>query len=101
MTTRQSFTILGIDTSVEVARWIWETGFRAVAGDTPGFKAMEVNISGKERGLGGLPLPEFMLGGWGMPIGEYSLGCYSFFLASMPLNVPGGVATPSNMVAIF
>jgi len=28
-------------------------------------------------------------------------GRYSFFLTSMPLNIPGGVAGPANVLAIF
>lgn len=28
-------------------------------------------------------------------------GRYSFFITSMPLNLPGGVGSPSNAVAIF
>lgn len=57
-------------------------------------------------------LHEVMLAGWGMPIGELfdlegladhckKLGRYSFFVVSKPVNVPGGVASPPNMVAIF
>ena len=50
--------------------------------------------------------------GWGMPIGELfdleklgehckKVGKWSFFLVSKPTNVPGGVASPPNAVAIF
>lgn len=57
-------------------------------------------------------LHEVMLAGWGMPIGELfdleklaahckQLGRYSFFVVSKPVNVPGGVASPPNIVAIF
>lgn len=53
-----------------------------------------------------------MLAGWGMPIGELfdleklaatckKLNRYSFFVCSKPNNVPGGVASPPNIVAIF
>jgi hypothetical protein len=28
-------------------------------------------------------------------------GRYSFFLTSMPLNMPGGVSSPPNAIAIF
>jgi hypothetical protein len=52
------------------------------------------------------------LAGWGMSIGEMfdlvklalkcqELGRYSFFLSSVPLKVPGGVASPPSAVAIF
>jgi hypothetical protein len=53
-----------------------------------------------------------MLAGWGMPIGELfdleALGkhCketrrYEFFVVSEPVNVPAGVASPPNILAIF
>jgi hypothetical protein len=29
------------------------------------------------------------------------LGRYSFFVTSMPLNMPGGVSSPPNAMAIF
>ena len=33
---------------------------------------------------------------------EYEkLGQYSLFLTSMPLNIPGGIAGPANVMAIF
>ena len=55
---------------------------------------------------------EVMLAGWGMPIGElFDLealgkhckepGRYEFFCVSEPTNVPGGVASPPNILAIF
>jgi hypothetical protein len=90
---------------------------------------------------------EYLLAGWGMPIGAYSspsyptllfnisihqylmsnwtvnitifvfkgelfdlealskacleLNRYSFFVTSMPLNMPGGVSSPPNAMAIF
>lgn len=57
-------------------------------------------------------LHEYLLAGWGMPIGELfdleelsricqELGRWTFFLASVPLNMPGGVSSPPNAVAIF
>lgn len=52
------------------------------------------------------------LGGWGLPIGELfdtrvlvkhcrRLNQYTFFLASMALNVPAGIASPPNAQAIL
>ena len=130
MTERVPFTMSGVETNQAMARWIWETGFSACGGDTLGFETMGTNLKGKERGLNGYHLHEVMLGGWGMPIGQsnsriFSLSydinkilgemldldalsdeClkqerYHFFLTSMPLNVPNGIASPSNIVAIF
>ena len=55
---------------------------------------------------------QVFLSGWGMPIGEnwdleaLSLACaergkWTFFLTSQPLNVPSGVASPPNAMAIL
>ncbi|KIW16078.1 hypothetical protein PV08_06129 [Exophiala spinifera] len=60
----------------------------------------------------GIFLHEYLLAGWGMPIGELfdleglSRLCeqhrrWEFFVASSPLNMPGGVSSPPNCVAIF
>ena len=55
---------------------------------------------------------EVMLARWGMPIGELfdlealgkhckETGRYEFFVVSEPVNVPAGVASPPNILAIF
>lgn len=57
-------------------------------------------------------LHEYLLPRWGMPIGEmFNLETLSevckahnrweFFFTSAPLNVPGGVASPPNAIAIL
>ena len=57
-------------------------------------------------------LHEVLLSGWGCPIGELfdleklSEHCkkikrWSFFITSEVSNVPGGVASPPNILAIF
>jgi len=60
----------------------------------------------------GWSMHEVLLAGWGCPIGELfdleklSEHCakekrWSFFVASEVVNVPGGVASPPNILAIF
>ena len=55
---------------------------------------------------------EVLLAGWGMPIGELfdleklagyckKVKRWSFFVTSEVCNVPGGVASPPNILAIF
>ncbi|KAK7731717.1 hypothetical protein SLS53_008661 [Cytospora paraplurivora] len=93
----------GVEQSEEVIRWIWEN-FSAVAGDQPSF---EVLPSREDWAL-----HEVLLAGYGCPIGELfwleglaercrEEGRWSFFVASEPCNVPGGVASPPNILAIF
>lgn len=91
-------------------RWIWETGFAAVAGDAPSFE--RAPIAGQHTAVGGVwkgetweeemqgggLLHQWLLGGWGLPIGEMfdlealsstcqELGRWTFFVSSVPLKV--------------
>ncbi|RDK40171.1 hypothetical protein M752DRAFT_303693 [Aspergillus phoenicis ATCC 13157] len=95
---------LGVESSEETLRWIWNEGFAAVAGDMPSFEAWPCQNTD-------FWLHEWVLAGWGFPIGELfdldrlSQECrkrnrWSFFFSSVPLKVPGGVASPPNGVAI-
>ncbi|KAK3191944.1 hypothetical protein K4F52_001987 [Lecanicillium sp. MT-2017a] len=96
---------IGLESSEDTLRWLWENNFAAVAGDHPAMEAFPIqNME--------FCLHEWLLAGWGMPIGELfdlrKLGeeCgkrkrYTFFFSSVPLKVMGGVASPPNGVAIF
>ncbi|OIW30077.1 hypothetical protein CONLIGDRAFT_654392 [Coniochaeta ligniaria NRRL 30616] len=93
----------GVEQSEEMLDWIW-SNFSAVAGDQPSFECWPTQRS--------WALHEVLLAGWGCPIGElFDLeklaeqcereGRWSFFVASEVCNVPGGVASPPNILAIF
>ncbi|KAI9669389.1 MAG: hypothetical protein M1831_000425 [Alyxoria varia] len=95
--------LAGVEQSEEVLEWIWNN-FSAVAGDHPTFECWPTQRE--------WAMHEIFLAGWGMPIGEmfdleelarhcHQSGRWSFFLSSKPCNVPGGVASPPNVVAIF
>ena len=82
---------IGLESSRETLRWIWENGFAAVAGDQPALEALPFP---KTEFL----LHEWLLPGWGMPIGELfnlkrlSQECHkrqrwTFFFSSMPIYV--------------
>ncbi|KAJ6126526.1 hypothetical protein N7523_002138 [Penicillium sp. IBT 18751x] len=97
--------VIGVKSSEEILRWIWDNEFAAVAGDMPSFEAYPCQNPE-------FFLHEWLLAGWGLPIGELfdleRLGqeCrqrkrWTFFFSSVPLKVPGGVASPPNGVAIF
>ncbi|CAK7200705.1 hypothetical protein SEUCBS139899_003403 [Sporothrix eucalyptigena] len=106
----------GVEGTEEMLRWIWDTGFAAVAGDAVSF---EVYPPQKEyaRGEGqpsvpGVFMHEYLLPAWGVPVGELfdlealSRMCiehnrWTFFVTSAPLNMPGGVSSPPNCLAIF
>jgi kynurenine formamidase len=99
----------GIEATEETLKFLWNNQFAAVASDCPAFEASPVHGPGISDTWS---LHQWLLGGWGMPIGEMfdlealsekckETGRWSFFMCSVPLKVPGGVASPSNAVAIF
>jgi hypothetical protein len=82
---------IGVKACEETLRWLWEKEFAAVAGDQPAFEA--VPFQNNEHWL-----HEWLLAGWGMPIGELfdleklaeeckRLKKWSFFFSSVPLKV--------------
>ncbi|KAF8862297.1 hypothetical protein BDZ45DRAFT_671050 [Acephala macrosclerotiorum] len=94
----------GVEASMELLEWLWDSGISAVAGDAISWEVYPTP--------GRVSMHEYLLAGWGMPIGELfdlealsqmcqSLKRWSFFLTSMPLNMPGGVSSPPNAMAIF
>ncbi|KAF1812964.1 hypothetical protein P152DRAFT_458138 [Eremomyces bilateralis CBS 781.70] len=96
-------TFSGVQQSEEVLEWIWNH-FSAVAGDQPSFECWPTQKD--------YAMHEVLLGGWGCPIGELfdlealaeqckKLNRYSFFVTSEVCNVPGGVASPPNILGIF
>lgn len=118
---------VGVAPNQDTIEWVWNTHFAAVAGDAlawepiPYPKDTPCESSLFESSVK-LSMPwhtdlraafhQYLLAMWGTPIGELwdlemlaetceKLGRYSFFLTSIPLNVPGGVASPPNAVAVF
>jgi kynurenine formamidase len=96
----------GIEGSERTARWLWDNHLAAVASDSPALEALP-KPAGEEMEF----LHFHMLAFFGMPIGEMwnieglaedcaADGNYDFFLTSAPLNIPGGVGSPPNALAI-
>ncbi|KAK4959246.1 hypothetical protein LTR10_004048 [Elasticomyces elasticus] len=94
---------VGLEQTQEVLDFLHDNYFSAVAGDQPGFECWPPKD---------LSLHTYLLPLWGTPIGEMwdlerlSEMCkerkqYAFFFASSPQNVPGGVGSVSNAMAIF
>ncbi len=103
---REVRAFVGVEDSREMLEWHWEMQFAAVAGDTNAYESWPPSRQW------GVSCHEVFLSGWGMPIGELwdletlsrkcqELKRWSFFLTSCPLNIPGGVASPPNAMAIF
>lgn len=70
---RQPVRLAGIEPSVEMARFLWETGFSAAGSDVSGLEMWPIDPNDPNSGVKGLHLHEVMLSGWGMPIGECNL----------------------------
>jgi kynurenine formamidase len=96
----------GLNQDVRTLKWLWDHHFSAVSGDSPAFEAFPPNPEA------GFMFHEALLAGWGCPIGEMlqledladwcrQNARWTFFIASSPLNVYGGVASPANAMAIM
>lgn len=107
-----SCSMCGLEGSKEMARWLWNQHFAAVASDNAAVEAMPPVIDGKVQPLTQLVLHQWCLSLLGIPLGELwylkqlAEQCkasrkYSFLLTSSPLNVPGLVGSPPNALAIL
>ena len=122
--------LVGVASSIKTLRWLWDHEVSACGSDAPGWERWPaLGGDGEINGIGKLRLHEVMLNGWGLPIGKtcnsshssmrrltmsgemfdletLAIECqrqkrWSFFFSSMPLHVPGGVASPCNAVAVL
>lgn len=86
---------IGVEAGEETLKWLWSLQPSAVAGDQPGFERCP--LAGPHHDPQFI-LHEWLLAGWGMPIGEMfdlealskeckKQGRYSFFVSSMHLKV--------------
>jgi len=100
----------GIEGTPRVAQWLWDNRIAAAASDSPALEAMPPPRTADFLESNDL-LHFHMLSFFGMPIGEmWNLeelaedcardGRYEFFFTSAPLNIPGGVGSPPNALAI-
>jgi kynurenine formamidase len=95
----------GLQGDDAMARFLWDSGFSAVAVDNPG-----VEVSPGDPWFG--TLHRRLIPCLGFAIGELfrfgalseacqALGRWEFFFVSVPLNLVGGVGSPANAVAIL
>jgi sugar/nucleoside kinase (ribokinase family)/kynurenine formamidase len=98
---------VGIERSEAMAAYLWDAHIVAVAGDNP---AVEVWPPVRDGGTFGF-LHRMLIGQFGMAIGELwwlddlAMSCrrdgrYEMLLTAAPLNVPGGVGSPANALAL-
>jgi hypothetical protein len=114
-------TFLGVQSHIDVLQWIWEAGFVAVAGDAPSFEMSPLvgahNAPGgiwkgeswEDEMQGGGLLHQWLLGGWGVMIGEMwdleglceravELGRHTCFVSSVPLKVSSDIPTYTTSI---
>lgn len=95
----------GLAATEETARFLWDAGCCAVAADNP---AVEVLPGDPAVGS----LHRRLIPGLGMPLGELwdldelaaacrEIGRWTACVATVPLNLPGAVASPANAVAVL
>ncbi|EJT97551.1 hypothetical protein DACRYDRAFT_97006 [Dacryopinax primogenitus] len=95
---------IGVRADEEAKKWIWDSHLAAVVGDNVAFEQCP--------GITGDGLHHWLLPLAGIPIGEMfyleklAKACekqnkWTFFFTSAPLNVPGGVASTPNAIAIL
>jgi kynurenine formamidase len=99
----------GIEHTEDMARYLWDNQIMAVASDT---YAVEVWPPAREDDYAPFGfLHRVLIGQFGMALGELwhlddlaadceQDGVFDFFLASAPLNVRGGIGSPSNALAL-
>ncbi len=94
----------GLSPAQSTATYLWDGGFAAIAADNPSLEVMPRDLSVDSLHLRLIPM-------LGFPIGElFDLetlaeacrrdGRFSCFFCSVPLNLPGGVGSPGNAIAI-
>jgi len=105
LVSENDFKFIGMAPGQESKEWIWNNHFAAVAGDAVGFEQCPVARDHNSLHQWLIPLA-------GIPIGELfnteelaqvceAQNRWSFFFTSAPGNVPGGVASTPNAIAIF
>ncbi len=97
-------TISGLAGSDDVARFLWDSGAIAVAADNPTLEVApgDADVGSLHRRL--IPLLGFVVGEL-LDLDRLASRCaadsrWDFLFTAMPLNLPGGVGSPANAMAI-
>ncbi|KAH7031469.1 uncharacterized protein B0I36DRAFT_289551 [Microdochium trichocladiopsis] len=92
---RQPGGLLGLEATMDSLRWVWESGFAAVASDSPSFERGPTNGPYNDPDVS---FHQWGLAGWGLPLGEMfdleelaeacrERGRWTFFVCSLPMRV--------------
>jgi kynurenine formamidase len=105
---RESLTAAGIEHSEAMAEYLWDSHASAVASDTVALEVWPPDRSGSSAF--GVMHP-ILIGRFGLAVGElwwlddlaadcHQDGSWEFLVVSAPMNVPGGIGSPANAIAI-
>jgi kynurenine formamidase len=109
MADERALTAAGVEHSEEMAAYLWDLHISAIVSDNPSVEVWPPDWSRQAQPFGFLH--HTLIGLFGMALGELWWladladdcrrdGRYTMFLASAPLNIPGGVSSPANAVAV-
>lgn len=104
-----ALTAAGIEHSEEMAAYVWDSGASAFASDAPGLEVWPPDQRDEAVPFG--YLHRILIGQFGLAIGELwwladlaedcaADGRADFLLTSTPVNMPGGIGSPANAMAI-
>jgi kynurenine formamidase len=107
--TGQPLACPGLAHSEEVVRWLWDRQLSAIASDNLAVEAWPIDLGPAAFPFGAMH--NMLIGQLGYALGElWELaalaqdcagdGRYTMFVVSAPLNIPGGLGSPANVVAI-
>ncbi|HEX9066967.1 MAG TPA: cyclase family protein [Streptosporangiaceae bacterium] len=109
MADERQLTAAGIEHTEAMAEYLWNLHVSAIVSDSPAVEVWPPDWRRAAQPFGFLH--HTLIGLFGLALGELwwladladdcrQDGRYTMFLASAPLNVPGGVSSPANAVAI-
>ena len=109
MAERGALRNVGLAHDEEMARYLWNAHVAAVVSDNPSVEVWPADMTDAAFPFG--YLHRVLIGQFGMGLGELwwledlALSCrrdgrYEMFLTAAPINVPGGVGSPANALAI-
>jgi kynurenine formamidase len=100
---------IGLAHDEEMARYLWNAHVAAVVSDNPSVEVWPGDVREEADPFG--YLHRMLIGQFGMALGELwwledlALSCrrdgrYEVFLTAAPINVPGGIGSPANALAM-
>ncbi|MDX6418198.1 MAG: hypothetical protein QOG28_2818 [Trebonia sp.] len=109
MAERGALRNVGLAHDEEMARYLWNAHVAAVVSDNPSVEVWPADLADEAFPFG--YLHRVLIGQFGMALGELwwledlALSCrrdrrYEMFLTAAPINVPGGIGSPANALAI-